>query len=465
MKKNLLKLVLLIIPLFYIAEVYAAGATMSVSSSANQVIVGKEVTITVTISSSVALGSWEYTLNYDNSVFKLVRSDVDLQYASYANNAKTKSVSYRYVFKALKSSNSKFYVDSSMAVAWDESILNVTNGARAVKTLTYSEYQATLSKNNNLSKLYVDGYELSPAFNKDILEYNVQVNEDETSVKIGAIVEDKTASVSGIGTHEVSAGNNMFDIVVIAQNGSEKTYKINVEVIDKNPINIEVNGINYTLVKLASNLIKPNSYTETTIVINEIEIPAFYSEITDFTLVGLKDATGNVSLFIYENDKYTKYHELNFGNITLYPLSMQREIKEYEKHNIQIQQTDIEVLSLENDSRFKLVYGLNVETKEEGLYLYDSKDNTIVKYDEEYTNILKEQNKLLIYSTGAFGICTLLALIGIIALSSKNKKIKKQKKKALKSKKENQKIEITDKTSEFDNNVIVEKKVNQKHKK
>ena len=41
---------------------------------------------------------------------------------------------------------------------------------------------------------------------------------------------------------------------------------------------------------------KPNSFIEKTVTINEMEIPAFYSQITDFTLVGLKDENGNVSL-------------------------------------------------------------------------------------------------------------------------------------------------------------------------
>ena len=40
---------------------------------------------------------------------------------------------------------------------------------------------------------------------------------------------------------------------------------------------------------------------------------AFYNEITDYTVVGLKDEEGIVELFIYDLDsgKYNKYQELN----------------------------------------------------------------------------------------------------------------------------------------------------------
>ena len=461
MKKIICSILMFIASFAFLTRVNAASATMAVSSSANQVIVGKDVTVYVTVSSSAALGSWEYTLNYNNSIFKLVSSDVDLHYASYASNGNTKSVTYKYVFRALKSGSCKFYVDSSMAVDWDESILAVNNGAKTIKTLTYSEYQASLSANNNLKNLAVEGYEITPEFDKNILEYSVKVNEDETSIKINATVEDKTASVNGAGIVEVSAGNNTFDIVVIAQNGSEKTYKLNVDVVDKDPINVELSGQKYTVVKLASNLIKPESYVEKTIVINEFEIPAFYSEVTEFTLVGLKDESGNIALFIYNDGEYKKYVELNFGNITIYPKEMKETIDKYQKSVIKIQDADITVLSLTGDDRFKIIYGLNVETKEEGLFLYDSKDNTLIKYDDSYIKLLEEKSTMLTYSTLAFVASTVLALFGIIALSKrrKSKSKRKDKKEEVKEATKETKLEQTKELEIKDKKVKIKEEI------
>lgn len=422
MKRILTKILLFIFPFLFIQSVHAANATIAVSSSANQIIVGNNVTVYVTISSALPLGSWEYTLNYDHSVFKLLSSDVDLHYASYASNANTKSVTYKYTFSALKSGSSKFYIDSSAVIGWDETYFNTADGAKTVSAITYAEYQASLSNNNNLDRIEIDGYDITPEFDKDTLEYNVKVNEDETTITVDAYAEDYRATVTGDGKIEVSPGNNVINIVVIAQNGSEKTYKLTIEVIDKNPINVKLDGKNYTVVKIASNLTMPKSYKEKTITIEEQEVPAFYSEITEYTLVGLKDEKGDINLYIYEDGKYTKYIELSFGSLTVFPLDMQESIKDYKKFNIKIQNNDIECLALNLNSRFKIIYGINVETKEKGLYTYDSKDNTLIKYNKEYIDMLNNKNAKLTYIAIGFASTTLIALLVLMFGNKKHKK-------------------------------------------
>lgn len=422
MKKILKYFISIVTMLTFITKVNAAGATISVNTSATQIIVGNNVTVTVTISSSSALGSWEYNLNYDKSIFSLVSSDVGLHYAGVVQNNSTKAVSYRYTFKANKSGTASFYIDASTVFGFDESIFDVTNGKRNVKAITYSEYQASLSSNNNLKDLKVDGYEISPVFNKDTLEYTVKVDEDKTKINVTAIVEDNKAKVNGEGELEVSQGNNSFNIVVVAENGSEKTYKLNVEVIDKNPIEVQVDDIKYTVVKVKSMLKKPNSFIEKTVTINEMEIPAFYSQITDFTLVGLKDENGNVILYIYKDGKYQKYIELSFGNITLFPLNMDETLENYEKGTVTINNQSIHCLELTKSSRIKIIKALNVDTNEKGLYLYDTKDNSAIKYDDSYIKKLNKNNQMLMYAVIFFASSTLLSLIVIICISSKKKK-------------------------------------------
>lgn len=427
MKKIFRYFVAIITMITFITKVNAAGATISVNTSGTQIIVGNNVTVTVTISSSSALGSWEYNLNYDKNIFSLVSSDVGLHYAGVVQNNSTKSVSYRYTFKANKSGNASFYIDASTVFGFDESIFEVTNGKRNVRIVTYSEYQASLSSNNNLKDLKVDGYEISPVFNKDTLEYTVKVDEDVTKINVTAYVEDSKAKVNGEGELEVSQGNNSFNIVVVAENGSEKTYKLNVEVIDKNPIEVEVEDTKYTVVKVKSMLQKPNSFIEKTVTINEMEIPAFYSQITDFTLVGLKDESGNVSLFIYNDGKYEKYTEFTFGNMTLFPLKMDKTIDKYEKGSVTINNISVECLELNKSNRFKIIKALNVDTNEEGLYLYDTKDNSAVKYDDSYIKELQKNNQMLMYAVMFFAGSTLLSLIAILCtLSKKKKKVKKE---------------------------------------
>ena len=64
-------------------------------------------------------------------------------------------------------------------------------------------------------------------------------------------------------------------------------------------INIPVEGKNYTVIRKVENMKKTYSYTGDTVMIHEIEVPAFYRSITGYKLVSLKDEIETVKLFIY----------------------------------------------------------------------------------------------------------------------------------------------------------------------
>ena len=104
--------------------------------------------------------------------------------------------------------------------------------------ITQQELEASYSKNNNLSSIVVEGYELNEEFNKDTLEYTVSVPSDTEKINLNATVEDKTAGVSGTGEFEVSEGDNKFELIVTAQNGAKKVYTVTIKVEDQNPINV-----------------------------------------------------------------------------------------------------------------------------------------------------------------------------------------------------------------------------------
>ena len=78
----------------------------------------------------------------------------------------------------------------------------------------------TYSSNNYLKSLSIDGYSLSPEFNKDTTEYTVEVPNGTDKITIDASKEDSTASISGTGEKEVAEGTNKFEINVEAENGN-----------------------------------------------------------------------------------------------------------------------------------------------------------------------------------------------------------------------------------------------------
>ena len=416
---------LIMIPL----SVNAASGTIKVTGS-SQVVVGNRITLTVTLSSSTSIGSWQMNLNYDKSYLQLTSTNSEAGGTMMANSSATgvKTKTYTFTFKALKSGSTRVSIDSYLAYAFDDlSKMDISTSSKTVKIITQEELEASYSKDNNLKSLSVEGFELSPAFSKDVTEYTVTVPEDTKEVTINATENDSAATVSGTGTFEVTQGTNTFQIVVRAENGSEKTYTVTVDVTDSNPINVTIDGDNYTVVKIKEFLPSANAYTETTVKISDFDIPAYTSELTGFTLVGLKDSAGNIALYIYDadNNSYTAYNELKFNQLTIYPKKTDNTLDGYELGTVTINDIEVPAYYTSSDSRFAIIYGINVETGEEGFFKYDKTDQSIQKYDDEMINSLLEKIKL--YSYIIIGFSVILVIMFIILITKGRGKKKKKK--------------------------------------
>ncbi len=441
MREKLFKtitLIILSIAIFFggIGSLKASTAYISVKSSASTVVVGKTFNVTVTISSSVPLGSWEYTISYNSSLVKLVSGTSYI--VDYGNGTK-KSASYNYSFKAIGSGSPKISVKSYAAYDWSEKKMSVSLNSATIKTLTQAQLEATYSKNNYLKSLGVEGYSVSPAFNKNTLNYTVTVPSNIESVKITGSLEDSKASVTGLGKVAVSEGENKFNVVVTAENGSVKNYSLTITVIDPNPLNVTTTaGKNCTVVKRESLLTMPLNYTKVLTSINDVEVPAFYSEITDYTLVGLKDEEGNIDLYVYDKEKetFSLYREITLSQMKIYPLNIleNEKFENYSLSKITINDYEVNAYKLKSTSEFAIIYGLNLEDGEKSYFLFDTKTNTITRYNDEEINLLNDKIKNyynIILGLGIESIVLLIVLIIIIVKVSKrnNKKIKEKEKK------------------------------------
>lgn len=91
------------------------------------------------------------------------------------------------------------------------------------------------SPNNKLSGLGVDGFALTPSFNRDTQSYDLIVDPSVSSVTISASAIDSKASVSGTGTVNLQSGNNDITIAVKAENGQVRDYVIHVVRQDNGP--------------------------------------------------------------------------------------------------------------------------------------------------------------------------------------------------------------------------------------
>ncbi len=333
----------------------------------------------------------------------------------------------------------------------DYSTNSAYTASKSVTVTVKNRPVVVLSSNNYLSSLGIEGVGISPEFNKEQLEYAVEMEPGTTKINIVGSLEDGTAGVEGLGEKEVIEGANRFEIRVTAQNGNSRTYVLNVNVKEYNPIEANVNGSSYSVVRKRTELITPSNYVETIVMIGEEEVPAYYSEITNYTLVGLKDKTGTIGYYIYDSEanSYKEYQEFSFQRIVLYPMKLKEIPARYHASIVVINDKEVTAYKLKESSNYALIYGMNVETGKANLYLYNSEENTLqIYYDEEIKLMEEEKNLYQLIGLCLGGVCLFLLLILIIVICRKGKRkdsaIEARHKKKKEKKKKNIELSISD---------------------
>ncbi len=426
MKKSFLVSItlLLLLPL----HVFAAGKASI--SGASSVEVGSSVTVTVTLTNTA---SWNIKINSSGST-----SGCSQSFADASSNGKNTTKKLSVTCKATSIGTIGFTVSGDITSA-DGANSNVSLSKRVTVTPVREK-----SKDANLASITLEGYTLSPEFNKETLEYETTIPSTVNTVILSAKANESHASVAGVGEFEVTEGINTFEIVVTAENGNQKTYKVHVNVEDTNPIHVKIGNDEYTVIKNAKSLTKPETYEEKTVTINDFTIPAFYSDITKFTLVGLKSQEGKIYLAIYEEETntYVLYNEITAGSLNLYLVDFPKEFPEYTKSTLEINNVVVPIYKFSN-SRFVLVYGMNIETGEYDYYTYDTKEATFQSWNHEEIDALNKEVKTYQLICFAFGIGLFFAFILILCLLKKRKKKNKKK-----DQKEEKKKEVKEQTQE-----------------
>lgn len=99
-----------------------------------------------------------------------------------------------------------------------------------------------------LRSLTVEQYKLEPKFAPDITEYAVTVGGDVEKLNIEAMAEDENSTIEILGNSGLLIGENTINIKVTAEDGTVRTYTINVtKVVDVGVQLSELSVENYTL--------------------------------------------------------------------------------------------------------------------------------------------------------------------------------------------------------------------------
>lgn len=401
--------------------IYAENSTISISSSKTTVKTGDTITVDVEISSQKAIGYYEYTLDYDHTKLKLTSG------SSYnvnrTNNTTTKNINDSFKFKVLKDGTSKISVKAYAVTDTNDNYFNTKVNPITIKTGSESK-----NNNNYLSSLEVEGYEISPKFNKKTNSYKLIIDKIVEKVNIIAEPEDNSSKVTGKGNVSLNPGDNKIQIKVTDENGKQNIYTIQITVKDKNPIKVTIDGNEYTVIKDAKVLNAPDNYKIKEISINGQDISALYNKTTKYTLVGLKDKNDKIELYIYneEDNSYVLYKELKFEETNFIPLNPNQILKGYSKYVVTINENDIDCYKLNSFSEFCLIYGINTKTGYEGWYSYNENENTIQKYNNDIDDFYKKEIKdaqILIYILGGTSVLFGTTVIVMAAkLSTKKRK-------------------------------------------
>lgn len=117
--------------------------------------------------------------------------------------------------------------------------IDVTAENGSVQTYKVKVVKVYKSSNNNLSNIVIAGHEIE--FDKDTLEYTINVDANTNELDISALVEDPKAWAKIEGNENFKEGENIVTIKVYAEDGTTKTYtvKVNKAKKDASPLTVE----------------------------------------------------------------------------------------------------------------------------------------------------------------------------------------------------------------------------------
>ena len=438
MKKNKM-LVFLLILFIGVIPTNAKAITASMScSSQSSVTLGNTISVTIRGNASEA-GYWEGMMSYDSSKLQLISGS-----ARIFDESAGASKSYSYTFKAIATGSAYVKMDyMKVANSTGDSETTTSSSPCSINVVKQSTSTSASSnnnsnKNNNVNKdsdnslksLSIDDQKLNPEFNKDTLEYSMELENNIEKIKINAEATSSKSSIKGTGEIDVKEGLNKIEVVVTAENGSTRTYIINATVKEKDPIKVKVAGKEYTIVRKLDGLKIPTTFTEKEITISNEKISACYNDNINYTLVALQDDKGKVNFFIYNERKniYSKFNIISSADLNVIVLKLEDKDDIPHKYNKTVFKYNDDNISgyAYGNTDFKVIYGINTVTGEEGFYQYDIKDNTLQRFFNEQTTLYVNLVKKCKLAFIVLGSMIMLFTIIIIVLLSKNVKFKKK---------------------------------------
>ena len=246
---------------FLYTEVSGVGKGISlteaypVADSIGKVQVGEGKVFDFKVTSNISMNSsigYQVTARkktgstLDDSAVKVYLTEVngteqELLLSKYSELSQTDRVdANKYTEKVLYESrvpaNTSNYEKNFRLRMWVSDDTDFSDGSMNDKTFTltvnvYADGKVVtdnLDTTNTLDSITVSGCTLDPVFNSATTEYSCTVKNSVTSINVNATATSSKAKVRGLGIKELTVGKNTLPIKVIAEDGSEKIYNVNV---------------------------------------------------------------------------------------------------------------------------------------------------------------------------------------------------------------------------------------------
>lgn len=431
MRKKINILTIIIFTIFFIVgcnnNVKAASA--SISANKISITVGETVKITTTINGA----GWDINLS----------GAISQGYADTTDDAENGTKTYTYFFTPTEAGTYTIKLSGNVSDSNEkrtsvsgEVTINVAkstsgntsnNDNTGTSTNTTTATTTTKSSNANLSNLGITPNDFK-GFKSGTTAYNVTVPNDVAQVTVYAKLQDSKAKLTGTGVQKLNVGKNTLNVVVTAEDGTKKTYTINVTREEAKSNTVENNTTSEETSKEEKSESQNEEKTSNSDLI-KLEItghkltPEFSPDIYEYTLdvngdisslaVVAEGANHNVSVEVVGNT------DLADGENTITVLVYNGETKKNSTYQIIVNKTNIDIEGLNttlNDAIKKankirsILFGIlifiivciiifiivkhkyKVNSEHENDYEYDEEDKEKLNLDEE-EEFFKRLNK------------------------------------------------------------------------
>lgn len=275
------------------------------------------------------------------------------------------------------------------------------------------------SKVNTLSSLTVSSGSLNPQFNANTTSYEVNVAGDVSSITINAKAQDAKATVSGTGQKNLEVGSNTFQIVCRAEDGSTKTYTVNVNVDEKPLVYTKYDDKKIGVVRNLKDLAVPNSFEQTTVKIDDQEVTAYHSNNMNKTIVYMVDKKGEKNFYLYDEKEgiTSVFIPTTILGRNVYIIDVKKDdldLEDMKFKDITINNNTLKgwVFEDKDYAHYSLIMVMN-EKGEKVIYQYEDTENTLQLYRQVKVKE-KDVDQTMTYVLATTTVLFALSTIGVL---------------------------------------------------